>query len=177
MAALWGGVAGAGLGIVVGVGGCKKLPAVEPQPMSDDGRERAVLGAEDRAAVLDAMRSVLPAEPPPAGTLAAAPQEVRWSDIPGAVAWAGGLDGVEIVVVRTIKTDDMYYFKLRTIEDWPGEMIVRRGEGDAVYRIEHLWIGRFPGEPNRVERANKLKEAFEERLTVMGGQVWFNQEP
>ena len=50
---------------------------------------------------------------------APAPRGVRWSEIPRAVGWAGGRDGVELVITETYERPDEYRFELLTIENWP----------------------------------------------------------
>jgi hypothetical protein len=98
-----------------------------------------------------------------------APRGVRWSDIPDAVASACNEVGVEMAILTTHDEDDRFYrFELLTIERWPGELVIGRGEGEEVYTVVSVRIGRFPQMPDRVERGRKLVEAFETKLRAMG---------
>lgn len=139
------------------------------------GRADQELSSSERARVLASMRSVAegqqPVNPP-----AKAPRGVRWSDIPKAVGAACNVGGVEMAVVRTSTEPDRYGFELKTIESWPAGLVIVRGDGDAVYEIGEVWVGRFPNQPDRKERAQKLVEAFEEKLKELGALRWFNDE-
>jgi hypothetical protein len=52
--------------------------------------------------------------------------------------------------------------------------VIRRGEGEQVYEVTEVWVGRFPDDPDRVKRAEALVKAFKEHLERLGDQAWFN---
>jgi len=87
--------------------------------------------------------------------------------------------GVEMVVVQTIAIPPedpvRYRFLLRSIEDWPGELVIRRVDGDRVYEVESVSLGRFPSDPHRQQRSEALVKAFQEHLEAFGRKRWFNQ--
>jgi hypothetical protein len=99
--------------------------------------------------------------------------------VPAAVSAACDDPGVEMVIVQTIATPTRnprhYRFVLRTIEDWPGELVIRRARGQRVYEIESVSVGRFPSEPQRRDRAEALVKAFENHLEAFGRKTWFNE--
>ena len=166
------------VGALAALGGCgspSHVPAVEytvvlPQEADDGvpGRADRVLDPAQRSAVIlafDQLTVGATVVNPPAP----APRGVRWSDIPNAVGAACNEAGVEMAVLTTHDDDDdEYRFDLLTIERWPGELVIRRGEGDEVYRVVSVSVGRFPEMPDRVERGRKLVEAFEVKLRAMG---------
>ncbi len=172
-------LAGAGL-----LGGCgtalppvastnRPVPGEPGQPGRPDqvltpGQERASLAA--LRSVAEGERAVNPPGPAPGG--------LRWSDVPAAVSAACDDPGVEMVIVQTIATPpedpQRYRFVLRTIEDWPGELVIRRARGQPVYEIESVSVGRFPSDPARRERARALAQAFEKHLEAFGRKAWFN---
>ena len=169
------------LGICWGCGGAKtasyKSNVVLPQEAGSGvpGTANQDLTAAQRARILAALESIDfgEVEPDPPGK---APLGVRWSDIPLALRNAANETGVEMVIVTTEVEPDRYVFNLKTIESWPGRLVIRRAGGGKVYKIEKVWIGRFPEEPQRVARAEKLVEAFEKELKRLGALVWFNDE-
>lgn len=160
---------------VAGCGSTSRAPAVEytvvlPEEAGDGvpGRADQVLSPAQRAEVIVAFDQITAGatvvNPP-----GPAPRGVRWSDIPNAVGSACNEAGVEMTVLRTHDEDDEEYrFDLLTIERWPGELVIRRGEGDEVYRVVSVSVGRFPEMPDCVDRGRKLVEAFEEKLRAMG---------
>ncbi len=99
---------------------------------------------------------------------------VRWSDVPGAVAWSGGRAEVELVITEMYETPNEYRFDLLTIENWPGELVVVRGTGDRVYEVQSVWVGRFRDEQEHVARAALLVSHFEARLRVLGARKRIN---
>lgn len=136
--------------------------------MLTPGQERTSLAA--LGSVAEGGRAVNAPGPAPGG--------MRWSDVPAAVSAACDDPGVEMVIVETFATPpenpDRYRFVLRTIEDWPGELVIRRAVGQPVYEIESVSVGRFPSEPARRERAQALVQAFEKHLEAFGRKKWFN---
>ncbi len=169
------------LGIAWGCGGAKtasyKSNVVLPQEAGSGvpGTATQDLTAAQKARILAALESVDfgEVEPDPPGK---APLGVRWSDIPLALRNAANETGVEMVIVTTEVEPDRYVFNLKTIESWPGRLVIRRAGRGRVYEIEEVWIGRFPKEPQRVARSDKLVDAFEKELERLGALVWFNDE-
>jgi hypothetical protein len=162
---------------VWGGGGCSKHPpaaASNRALVPGEENQKAVLTADDQAEALAAMKSATQA-PKTADGPAKAPLKARWSDIPLAVAEACDDKGVEMTCVRKEETDDEFVFYLRTIESWPGKLVIRRGVGDEVYVVKEVWVGRFfEGDPGRIQRVEALIEAFERHLRRLGEQRWFN---
>ncbi len=165
----------AAVGSVAGCGSASQTPAVGysvvlPEEAQDGvpGRADDVLSPGQRVEVtlaFDQLAAGATVVNPPGP----APRGVRWSDIPQAVASACNEAGIEMAILRThAKDDDEYRFDLLTIETWPGELVIRRGEGDEVYRVVSVSVGRFPQMPDRVERGQKLVEAFQEKLRALG---------
>jgi hypothetical protein len=157
-------------------GGCAKKypPAVASNLVlaPEEENQTVFLETPHEREALAAMRSVT-GEPHTAQRPAAAPRG-RWADVRLAVAEACDQEGVEMTVVRLHEEPDQYVFELRTVESWPGRLVIRRGTGGEVYRVVEVTIGRFPEEPQRVERAQALLKAFGERLERLGRQRWFN---
>ena len=82
-----------------------------------------------------------------------------------------------MAIVETHEDVFGYDFTLRTIEDWPARLVVRHGGGERVYEITEVSVGRFPENPERVERGRLLVEAFETRLRVLGARKKFKENP
>ncbi len=133
-----------------------------------------VLDEEEQARVLGALEAMAhghrPVNPP-----GPAPQKARWSDVEPAAAAA--LDDVEAAVVETVREPGgrAVRFRIRTVEDWPGELVVRRLDDPAVYEAK-AWIGHFPDMPARRERCDALLEAFDRRMAELGRTAWFNED-
>lgn len=172
-------VAGAG-GWLAGCGAKKtaayKSNVVLPQEASNGvpGRADQDLSQGQRSRVLADMRAVAAghqAVDPPGR----APDGVRWADIPLALRNAGREAGIELVAVTTRVEPDRYVFTLKTVEQWPGRLVIRRAGEGKVYEIEEIWLGRFPQEKVQQQRAEKLVKAFEKELKRLGGIEWFNE--
>ena len=146
----------------------------------DEGEERLVpeLDPAGRREVRDALGELaagvdaIPASgphPAPAGT-------VRWSDVPLAVAAA--CRDTEAAVVRAVEEEAgrRYRFQLRSIEDWPGELVVRRVDGPPGYEAE-AWFGYFPEHPPCAERRSALLSALSARLKAYGRKRGFDDGP
>jgi hypothetical protein len=154
--------------------GCARPPAVcsnqvlEP---AEAGSWRTLTAGEQRQN-LAAMRETVEGLPPGARP-APAPQKVRWSDVEGAATAA--LDDVEAASVCTERSPDgrTIRFLLRTVEDWPGELVVTRVDDGRVYEAR-AWIGLFPAMPQRLDRRDALLEAFARRMEELGRLPWFN---
>jgi hypothetical protein len=121
----------------------------------DEQHGPLVLDETDQAAVLAAMRQITAAPeatdgPPPE------PSDVpRWSDLEAAVISAS--DEIEAAVVDSTRQSDgeVVVFTLKTVEGWPGELVVERVPPPEVYRPTAR-LGRFPMMPERIERAERL---------------------
>jgi hypothetical protein len=137
------------------------------------GRSDQQLSGRQKSASLKAMKSVAAGHTvvnPPAP----APRGVRWSEIPRAVKWACGQAGVEMTITDTFADPDEYQFELLTIESCPAELVIVQGTGDRVYEVESVWVGRFPDQPQHVERAALLVSHFEAQLRVLGARKQVN---
>ena len=111
----------------------------------------------------------------------------RWTDVETAVYWAMSEEGVEMGIgridrygpiprwrlVQEPKEITRYVFHLKTIEGWPGTLIITPVDGEQVYET-HATIGRFPDMPARQERAQKLIEAVEKWMQKLGGYQRLN---
>ena len=89
--------------------------------------------------------------------------KLRWSDVPNAVAFA--CDDAEMGIVRTVKRDWGYEFQLRTIEDYPAQLIVKRTHDDRVYKATAV-VGHFEDHQDRaaalIKALDKQMKAFAE---------------
>ncbi len=167
--------------LAMALAGCSSYPdAVThnrdlPEEADDGvpGRSNQQLTARQQTAVLKAMKAVAVGHTV-VNRPAPAPRGVRWSEIPRAVKWACGQNGVEMTITDTFEDPNEYQFEFRTIENWPAELVIVQGTGDRVYEVESVWVGRFPDEPWQVERAALLVSHFEARLRVLGGRKQIN---
>jgi len=134
----------------------------------DEQQQKLTLNKEEQAAVLAAMQSAAeghgPVDPP-----APAPHGRRWSDVPLAVEYA--CDVAEMAVLEMVEEDDgrCLRFRLRTVEDWPGELVVCRAASSDIYSAQ-AWVGRFPDQPARIERRDKLLDALEHYMEAFGAK-------
>jgi len=101
----------------------------------------------------------------------AAAEGVRWSDLRLAVAYA--CDDVEAAVVRQTQREWGWEFAIRTVEDWPGTLTVRKTNDQRVYEATAV-IGVFG---DRKERAAALLDALDTRLRELGRKRKFPDEP
>ena len=152
--------------------GCEQPgPAVSSQALAT--QETLVLTQADQAEILAALRSItrdrsLVDRPRPA------PGGLRWSDVPQAVAGAVGEVGVEMAIVQMLSDDERYTFHLKTVEDRPAELIVRRRLDQRVYDATAT-VGRFADDH---QRAEALLRAFDRLMRAFGRKRGFNdQEP
>jgi hypothetical protein len=156
---------------------CAKPPppyaATSNRTLDEEGVEwKPVLSAEERGRTMDAMRGVAEGHEP-ADHAAPAPGGMRFSDLRPALAAA--CRDVEAAVVRTVEEEDGLHFHLRTIEDWPGLLVVRRAEGPEVYEIVELSFGRFPDDPDKLARAEALRGALHRWMLEYGAKRRFNE--
>ncbi len=129
----------------------------------EEARRKPVLDPAEQSAAIEAMRMAGPGHRPV--RLATGTGGVRWSDVAIAVSYA--CDDIEAAVVETLTNDDRteHRFRIRTVEDWPGEIVVRRVDPPQVYAAQ-AWIGRFPGE--RADRSDALLRAIDTRMRAFG---------
>lgn len=148
--------------------GCSTPYAASDAAGGDETRHKRVLDARDQAAVRRAFRAsadgylqVAPPHPAAHG--------VRWSDVPAAVAAA--CEDTEMAVVRTVESQagSALEFQLRTVEDWPATLWVRRTDDDRRYEARAV-VGLFG---DRHDRAQALIEAFDRRLRAYGRKRGF----
>ena len=150
--------------------------------------EKLLLSAADQAQILAAFRSIAqdrtPVNPP-----GPAPGGLRWSDVQQAAVWAVAEPGVEMAIVQTLRHDETgmvitekvlfgerliwcYTFRLKTIEDRPAQLIVRRRDDPSVYETTAT-VGRF-GDDH--QRAEKLRAAFDSMMRAFGRKRAFNDD-
>ncbi|MHC4947193.1 MAG: hypothetical protein ACYTG1_02870 [Planctomycetota bacterium] len=109
-------------------------PTLQPVP---DARERARALDGFRDAAGDYRSQDPPRPAPPRG---------RWSDLPRAVSLAAA--EVEMAVFREVALPDRLEYVLRTIDDRPATLSVRRTHDERVWTAEAT-VGRFDDDPAR----------------------------
>lgn len=159
---------------VVALAGCSSEPfaAADQRRLTDDEpRWRNVLSGSEQSEVSAAMGSVA------AGATVVerpqrAPHGVRWSDVEAAASAAAA--EVEMAIVRTVKLPDAapgFEFILKSVDDRPASLTVRRLESDRVYEAAAT-VGRF-GDDHVTEK--KLLAAFERFMHDYGNKRRFEQ--
>lgn len=146
-------------------GGCSSTPpyaaSTNLRLTPDEKAEKLVLSPSDEAQALAAMRAVAddqsPVNPP-----RAAEAGVRWRDVPIALYYAA--TEVEMATTRVREMPDVYEVELKTVDDHPGRMVVRRVGGDRVYEADAV-VGRFGDD---VERVRQLLAAFDRQMKLFG---------
>jgi hypothetical protein len=153
--------------------GCSSKPAaatplvvIDPlEPASvgvlSDSQQRQVEGAFDDLAQGHTAGAI--AKPAPS-------ERGRWSDVHLAVLYA--CDEIEAAVVQRTKRDWGWEYYLRTAEDWPGTLMIRRADAARVYEASAS-IGIFG---DRTERAEALLEAFAEQMRDFGRKPQFPED-
>ncbi len=133
---------------------------------NEEHTAKAKLSEADQAEVIAAMQHIDP-DHVPTSPSAEAPAKMRWSDLNAAVYYA--CNRVEMAIIRTEIDEDgrLVRFHLRTVEDWPGQLTVRRVPEPDLYKAEAS-IGRFPQKPKRLERASALLKALDEYMLAFG---------
>lgn len=101
----------------------------------------------------------LPVDPP-----RPAEHGVRWTDVPIAMEYASA--AVEMAVTRRTEEADRYVFELKTVDDRPGRMTVRRTDNDRIYEAEAT-VGRFDLANDRI-LAERLLAAFDRQMHQFG---------
>jgi hypothetical protein len=93
---------------------------------------------------------------------------IRWSDVPLAVVYA--CDEAEMAVVEADEGDAVCRYRLISVEDWPGTLIVTRVDDGRIYEASAT-VGEFG---NREDRANRLLEALESQLKAFAKKRKFD---
>jgi len=157
--------------------GCSKPPPAASTNLRltpEESIRKSTYRPEDRRKARQALHEVA-ADHRPVNPPVPAPLGMRFSDIERAVARA--CDDVEAAVVWTEPDEDGagFVFSLRTVEDWPGEIAVRRVAGPEVYTAE-AWFGRFPEEEKNLTRAKALRAALGKQMRAWGKKRAFVDE-
>jgi len=149
--------------------GCGRAPFAAQSNLRltpEEERAKAVLTADDQRIVVSALKGSDDGRAASERSRAAE-HGVRWADVEAAVLDA--CSDVEMAVVETIREDEgsRLRFRLKTIEEWPGELVVRRVEPPTVYEATAT-VSDHPDWPQRRERADALLIALEQRMTAYG---------
>lgn len=157
------------LGLILGIS-CEQAPkAIPDQEMAPN--EKAVLNLSDRSEILSAFRSISQGREP-VNRPSKAAKGVRWSDVPQSVAAACNEAGVEMAIIETIENDWGYTFILKTVEDWPAQLIIRKLDTDQVYQATAT-VGRFS---DNQKRADKLLAVFGQKMRAFGRKRGFEDD-
>lgn len=92
---------------------------------------------------------------------------VRWSDVKLAAYYA--CKDEQMASVRSSNTDNVWVFHLRTANERPGQMVVRRVDDERVYEAT-VTVGRFHDDD---ESAARLLKAFHSRMRAFGHKRGF----
>lgn len=125
--------------------------------------QKLILTPADRERVRSVLDSVA-GDHPPVGSPFMAEGPVRWSDIANALYYA--CNEVEMAVTRTIEEENSMTFHLKTVNDRPGRLHIRRVEDDRVYTAEAV-VGRFEDDD---ELACRLIAAFDRQMRLFGAK-------
>ena len=143
---------------------CQSPPyaAASGHPLTEESTHyKAVLDASDQARIETGFgglaRGHHAVDPP-----VPAPLGVRWADVPQAVRFA--CDDAEMAVVQTIDHDGTFEFRLLTIEEYPGRLVVHQTNDDQVYNAEAS-IGIYG---DHGDRARRLLDAFDHQMRAFG---------
>ena len=158
---------------VAGCAGPQPYAAVGHRTVAEEGPQwKQVLNPQEQAEVQRILRSVAAGEEP-VNPPAPAPLGMRFSDVPDAVNAACA--DVEMAVVSTVRIGDRnggYRFILKTIEDWPAELIVMPTGDGKIYQ-DTAKVGRFG---DHTERAERLREALRKQMLAFGAKRRFNRD-
>jgi len=155
------------------VAGCRDTPpptaAGNLRLTDEEKRKPQWLGPEDQAEVRSALASVAVdhevVDPP-----APAPPEtggMRWADMELAVDEACAVVETAVIDVTPEENGRRLRFRLITIEDWPGTLVVDRTDGPGLYTAE-VTFGRFPDDPKHAKRSRRLLAALEVNMKAFG---------
>ncbi|MHC4991766.1 MAG: hypothetical protein ACYTGC_12375 [Planctomycetota bacterium] len=129
-----------------------------------------MLTSTEQAEILETLAALADGHEPSSAPRSA-PEGVRWSDVRRAVEAACNELGVEMAVVRRHTHDWGYRFELKTVEDRPAELTVRRVDGPGVYETTAT-VGRFQDDEDRAEA---LRRAFDEHMRAYGRKRRFEE--
>jgi len=124
----------------------------------DDSPTKGVLSASDQHDIEVAFAGATNGQP--AGRAPEPSPVVRWSDVPLALAYA--CDDAEMAIVEADESDEVCRYRLVSVEDWPGTMIVTRTDDSRVYKATAT-VGVFG---DHADRAARLVDALEKQLTA-----------
>jgi hypothetical protein len=147
--------------LIVAVPGCAKSPyaaSAQRFQIQDEIHYKAVLDSSEQAAVRKCFRAL--GEGHHSVDLPKA--TVRWSDVPQAALFA--CDEIEAAIVQTSKADWGVTFEIRTVEDFPGELVIYRQPEPEVY-MARATIGLYG---DRTAKAAELLEAFDDQMRAFG---------
>lgn len=166
-------------GYVLGVlllGSCSQpFAATDDHPLAPDEKHvNFVLNGQEQQRAEQAFAQFAaghkPVNPPRA---APNPPGMRWSDVEIAVSYA--CDDAEVAIISTTidQSKTRFHFQLKTIEDWPGNLVVERTNDDRVY-IATATIGLFDDHPDRValllSSLQKQMKAFGKKRKIEAGR-------
>jgi hypothetical protein len=137
--------------------------------LPDEPLLHRILTPDEQSQVLEAMQSFAAgrseADPP-----SPAASGVRWSDVPLAADYA--CDANSMAVVSIAKGEGIYTFQLKSIEDYPGVLTVRRVDDERICTAEAS-IGRYGDYDTK---AVALLASFDEFLRGFGAKRGFEDE-
>lgn len=149
--------------------------ALSPQPYSvasmqdltpEDAGQKKLLSMADQQAVLVAFDELA------AGHQSTNPPTIsktgRWSDLPLALYYA--FAEAEMAAVETNSTDSSIECRFRTIEGWPGHLLVERCERGSVYHASAVvgWTDDHP------KRADELLKALDIQMRAFARKRGFD---
>ena len=156
--------------LTVALEGCKSEPMAAgsgPRVHVQDDQAQRILTPHDEAQVERAFSGLatdhaIVQVPVPAAF------GVRWEDVKLAVVYS--CDDAQMAVASTIEHGWGYEFQLKTIEDYPGVLTVKRLGAPRVYQASAR-IGEFNDHP---DRAAELLAAFDRQMRAFGKKRQFN---
>lgn len=156
--------------LFLALSGCgSEPPAAGSGPRMSDGAYQAqhVLSSRDESQINRTFSSLADGH---ATVHAPAPavEGVRWDDVPIAVVY--GCEEAQMAVSGTVKHDWGYEFQLKTVEGYPGVLLVKRMPDPSVYQAT-VSVGMFN---DHRDRAEELLTAFDRQMRAFGKKRQFN---
>jgi len=153
------------LSVCILLGSCASTPppaaASDLRLTPEEQTRKLTLTASDqrriRKTLVELAAGHIPVSPPGPALLG-----VRWRDVPLAMFYAAA--EVEMAIARTVVQADSYAFSLRTVDDRPGRIVVRRTGDDTVYEARAS-IGRFDDD---IAASEALAAAFDRQMRAFG---------
>lgn len=156
------------MGLAAIIGCTRPHAAVDDRPLTEEEHVRkSTLSEAEQQAIQQAFRELADGQEvrhPPAP----APLGVRWTDVPDAARSAATM--AEMTVVVAEQANDLWEFRLKTIEGWPAELHVRRTGDESVYEVVAASVGRFGNTATYERRAGELVQAFNEQMLLWGAK-------